>query len=115
MWIINNFLAYGNLSEWSTKRYLICPIYNSDGCSVRLKHRRKIVYMYHHQFLSSNHSWRICQNRCFNEKSEIHGPPYVMSRDDILTQLETIGSDKFGKVFGSRKQRRNESELNWMK
>ena len=33
LWIINDFLAYENLSGWSTKRYLACPIYNRDASS----------------------------------------------------------------------------------
>ena len=43
------------------------------------------------------------------------GPPYMMSGDDILAQLEVIDSVKFGKISESRKQKRNESELNWTK
>ena len=45
----------------------------------------------------------------------MRGPPCMMSGDDILAQLEGLRSVKFGKVSGSRKRKRNESELNWTK
>ena len=30
LWTINDFLAYGNLSGWSTKGYKACPVCNED-------------------------------------------------------------------------------------
>ena len=103
MWTINDFSAYGNLFGWSTKGYLACPIYNCDSCSIRLKYGRKNIYKGHHRFLPSSYFQRIHQNRYFNGKSEIHWPPCIMSGDDILAQLEAIGSVKFGKVSKNRK------------
>ena len=38
LWTINNFFAYKNLSGWSTKGYLACPIYNRDASFSYLKH-----------------------------------------------------------------------------
>ena len=38
LWTINNFSAYENLSKWSTKGYLACPICNKDASSLHLKH-----------------------------------------------------------------------------
>ena len=38
LWTINNFLTYENLSGWSTKGYLACPICNRDASSLHLKH-----------------------------------------------------------------------------
>ena len=42
----------------------------------------------------------------------MHGPPWMMSGDDMLAQLDVIGSVKFDKIFESRKRKHNESELN---
>src|SRR5215469_13531104 len=38
-----------------------------------------------------------------------------MSGVDLLAQLASIGSVKFGKVYRSSKRKRTESELNWTK
>lgn len=45
IWTINDFSAYGNLSGWSTKGYMACPICNKDTSSFHLKHGRKICFM----------------------------------------------------------------------
>ena len=42
LWTINDFSAYENLSRWSAKGYLACPICNKDASSLHLKYRRKI-------------------------------------------------------------------------
>ena len=43
LWTINDFPAYGDLSGWSTKGYLACPVCNDDAPSRKL--RNKIRYM----------------------------------------------------------------------
>ena len=56
LWTINDFSVYRNLSGWSTKGYLACPICNRDASSLHLKHGQKIYFMDHRWFLLSNHS-----------------------------------------------------------
>ena len=41
LWTINDFLAYGMMSGWSTIGNMACPTYNKDICSLGL--RSKIV------------------------------------------------------------------------
>ncbi|KAM3200465.1 hypothetical protein P3L10_032827 [Capsicum annuum] len=53
MWTINDFLAYGNLSGWSTKGKLACPCCYKDTHSISL--HNKLCYMGHHHFLPMNH------------------------------------------------------------
>lgn len=48
LWTINDFPAYGNLSGWSTKGYMACPVCNEDTCSCRLT--SKVGYMGHDAF-----------------------------------------------------------------
>ena len=38
LWTINNFSIYKNLSRWSTKGYLVCPICNRNASSLHLKY-----------------------------------------------------------------------------
>jgi len=59
LWTINDFPAYANLSGWSTKGKLACPICNKDTDFRRLKHGHKTCYMGHRQWLPKGHVWRI--------------------------------------------------------
>ena len=49
MWIINDFLTYGNLLGYGVKGYCACPIYGDGTCGSQLKHGMKIVCMRHHR------------------------------------------------------------------
>ena len=49
-WTINDFLAYGNLSGWSTKGQLACPVCNKDTRSRYLRHWNKQFCMGHQRF-----------------------------------------------------------------
>ena len=51
LWTINDFPAYANLSGWSTKEKLSCPICNENAESSYLKSSHKLCYMGHRQFL----------------------------------------------------------------
>ena len=55
LWTINDFSAYGNLSGWSTKGKLACPVCNENASFMSLKHGKKICYMGHRRFLPSDH------------------------------------------------------------
>ena len=47
LWTINDFPAYVNLSGWSTKGKLACPICNENTESSYLKSRHKLCSMGH--------------------------------------------------------------------
>ena len=47
LWIINDFLAYGDISSWSTKGALAFPPCNYDSQSCWLKYGRKFSYIGH--------------------------------------------------------------------
>lgn len=112
LWTINDFPAYGNLSGWSTKGYLACPICNEDACSYRL--RSKIGYLGHHRWLRKNHPWRK-QKELFNNEVERRDPPRQLSGEDILHQVNQLRPCKPGKHKDNpdRKRKRLDSELNW--
>ena len=42
MWTINDFPAYGMLSDWSTSRRLACPYYINQSKAFRLKSGEKV-------------------------------------------------------------------------
>lgn len=112
LWTINDFPAYGNLSGWSTKGYMACPVCNEDTCSCRLT--SKVGYMGHRRFLDTAHLFR--RNKQFNGFVETRTAPRVRNGEDILKQLEHINVVP-GKHpdFGGKKRKRDVKELNWTK
>ena len=93
LWTMNDFPAYGNLSGWSTKGYMACPVCNKETSSTRL--RSKICYTDHRRFLHSGHAWR--RSRLHNNKLETRAAPRELSGVDILNQLRSVEMVKLGK------------------
>ena len=110
LWTINDFPAYGDLSGWSTKGYMACPVCNDQTYSQGL--RNKVCYMGHRRFLPKDHPWR--RSRKFNGKREDGEAPRELTGEDVLIQLERLQGLTLGK-HGNRKRKRNPEELNWTK
>ena len=55
---ISDFPDYANLSGWSTKGALACPLCGFDTDSKWLTHGKKYCYMCHRRWLPTNHHWR---------------------------------------------------------
>lgn len=83
MWIISDFPAYANLSCWSTKGKLACPVCNKDTCFMQLKHGHKTCYMGHWRFLPINHKWKKNMSS-FDGKKENRPRPKELNGDDIV-------------------------------
>ncbi|KAI5317860.1 hypothetical protein L3X38_037567 [Prunus dulcis] len=81
IWTINDFPAYGNLSGWSTKGFLACPVCNMDTKYCRL--RSKIGYIGHRRYLPMQHSW-LKNKADFDGHQEMRPPPREFSGEDIL-------------------------------
>ncbi|XP_021829050.1 uncharacterized protein LOC110769375 [Prunus avium] len=113
IWTINDFPAYGNLSGWSTKGYLACPVCLEDTSHTKL--RNKICYMGHRRYLRKNHPWR--KSCDFDGKYEMRDQPRVFSGDEILLQFNHLRPCKPGKHPDNydRKRKRMPMELNWTK
>ncbi|CAN1121606.1 hypothetical protein LINPERHAP2_LOCUS866 [Linum perenne] len=112
LWTINDFPAYGNLSGWSTKGYLACPVCNKETSSQRLTD--KIGYLGHRRFLPIQHRWR--KDKKFNGQREIRLPPPFLMGDDVLAQLSRVTDRAPGKhpsIINKRK--RPADDLNWVK
>ncbi|GJY50749.1 hypothetical protein Tco_0441596 [Tanacetum coccineum] len=95
MWTINDFPAYANLSGWSTKGRVACPVCANSTHSRWLKHGKKICYMGHRRWLKPNHSCRFQKER-FDGTVENRGPPTPLTGSDVLKQLSGIRF-KYGK------------------
>ncbi|KAK2647305.1 hypothetical protein Ddye_014794 [Dipteronia dyeriana] len=93
MWTINDFPAYGDLSGWSTKGYMACPVCNEDTSSRKL--RSKICYMGHRRFLPMNHPWR--RSRKHDGDAEHRKSPTMHKGNAIVQQLQYVRDIKFRK------------------
>ena len=95
LWTINDFPAYANLSGWSTKGRVACPLCANSTHSRWLKHGKKFCYMGHRRWLEPNHSYRFQKER-FDGTIENEGPPTPLTGSDVLKQLSGVRF-KYGK------------------
>ncbi|KAK9993895.1 hypothetical protein SO802_023598 [Lithocarpus litseifolius] len=114
LWTINDFPAYANLSGWSTKGKLACPVCNENTESSYLKSSHKLCYMGHRRFLPQEHNWR--QKKEFFDGTEEHRiASNELSGDQLLQQLMNVPEVQFGNDEATRKRKRTKIELNWTK
>ncbi|GLT52919.1 hypothetical protein SLA2020_262280 [Shorea laevis] len=113
LWTINDFPAYANLSGWSTKGKLACPVCNKDTTYKSLKYGHKTCYMGHRRFLPRGHVWRE-QKSLFDGTKEHRMEPKELSGDQLLQQLMHVREVQFGKARGNKRTRTGD-ELNWKK
>ncbi|XP_049414815.1 uncharacterized protein LOC125877616 [Solanum stenotomum] len=89
LWTINDFLAYGNLSGWSTKGKLACRSCNKDTSSIRLANCRKQCFMGHRRYLPKDHRWRN-DKKSFDNTIEKRRPPKTCSGIELLNQVQDL-------------------------
>ncbi|KAJ9546594.1 hypothetical protein OSB04_019137 [Centaurea solstitialis] len=85
---ISDFPGYANLSGWSTKGELACPVCGFDTNSKWLTHGRKWCYMCHRRWLPLDHHWRT-DVRSFVGREELRVAPTPVSGEDVLHQLDS--------------------------
>lgn len=119
IWTINDFPAYANLSEWSTRGPLACPCYMHSTGSTWLTYGRKYCYMGHRRWLPADHKWRQMA-RTFDGKQELGAASVIPDSGEILRQLqgfdvvhEDTGRDKRQKTV-QQGHGANENEV-WKK
>ncbi|XP_042964767.1 uncharacterized protein LOC122298991 [Carya illinoinensis] len=112
LWTINDFPAYANLSGWSTKGKLACPVCTVDTDSTWLAYGHKYCYMGHRRWLAPKHPWRK-NKRAFNGANEVQGHPAKLTAQAVLESLRMVSNVQFGKILPKRK--RAPQELNWTK
>jgi len=109
-WTINDFPAYANLSGWSTKGKLACPVCMEDTHSVRLPESKKFAYLGHRRFLPVEHRWRTsrfndnfdglpCRYSNNNPRNRLTIETIRWSGDEVLRKLIELPSIRFGQPF----------------
>jgi len=92
---INDFSAYGNLSDYSVKGHKPCPICEEDTASQQLKHGRNTIYLRRRRFLRSHHPYSRLK-KAFNGHQEASGPPTPLIGDEVYEKVNNI-EHTFGK------------------
>ncbi|KAK8618251.1 hypothetical protein V6N13_132251 [Hibiscus sabdariffa] len=86
LWTINDFPAYANLSDWSTKGCYACPCCATETCSMWLNNGKKFSYMEHRRWLDENHRFRYDKN-LFDGTEEFKSAPEQTIESDIFSML----------------------------
>ncbi|KAK7244185.1 hypothetical protein RIF29_39003 [Crotalaria pallida] len=97
---INDFPAYGNLSGYSIKGQLACPICEESTATTRLKYCHKNVFLGHRRFLPRNHRYRRWK-KVFNGKSEEGTNPSVLTGEKLFEKLKKL-HNLFGKPLAKK-------------
>ena len=72
MWIINDFSAYGMLSDWSIHGLLTCPLCMHQNCTFQLQHGQKPSWFdCYRRFLPRNNCFRA-NKVTFRKGNSIH-------------------------------------------
>ncbi|KAG8482791.1 hypothetical protein CXB51_024455 [Gossypium anomalum] len=89
LWTINDFLAYANLSGWSTKGRYACPCCAAQKCSRWLYNGKKFCYMGHRRWLDENYRYRF-QKALFDGTEELKKAPEQTIGSEILFMLKDM-------------------------
>nr|GEV66541.1 hypothetical protein [Tanacetum cinerariifolium] len=85
MWTVNDFLAFGMLSGWSTHGKLSCPYCMEKSKAFTLQHGRKTSFFaYHRQFLPRDHSFRRNKDGFIKGQVERDEPPHRLSGKEFM-------------------------------
>jgi len=89
MWTINDFLAYGMLSGWSTTCKLACPICMDETKTFSLKNGRKVSWFdCNRQFLPLNHEFRRNKNAFYKGREEKSRPPPRLTGEQVWEKIK---------------------------
>ena len=97
IWTINDFPAYGNLSGYSVKSSIGCPICMTKTYYKRLKNGKKTVFLGHRRWLPRDHRYQK-QKKAFDGNSEERDPPRPLTSEQIFEMIQDIRV-----VFGKKK------------
>ncbi|XP_074376826.1 uncharacterized protein LOC141718344 [Apium graveolens] len=109
MWTVNDFPAYGNLSDCVNKGYMSCPVYGDDTVAKYLPHSKKMSFQGHRRYLPRHHPYRK-KKAGFNGEQELGFARAPLSGEEVLLQEERI---KFS--FGEAVKKSKKVDCLWKK
>ncbi len=111
MWTINDFPVYGNLSGYSTKGKVACPVCHAKTCSKYLNHSKKLVYMGHRQFLAPDYRYRK-KASWFDGNEENRQKLKIVTSEEVFLEVKDFVNDKGEN--GKKRNKRNTIQM-WKK
>ncbi|KAL0005925.1 hypothetical protein SO802_013486 [Lithocarpus litseifolius] len=111
MWTIHDFLAYADVSGWSTKGKFARPCCASETDSRYLKHGHKFCYIGHRRWLDSDHDFRD-EDTSFNGSNDRRVAPVALIASDILVDTESLVGRCLGKKCQLLCNKRKKGEAN---
>jgi hypothetical protein len=116
MWTINDFLAYGMVSGWSTHGKLACPYCMENNKAFTLTNRGKASFFYcHRRFLPHNHRYRKNRKDLFIGRVENDVAPPRLSGEELFNVVSEYGEIVFGLQSGKQKFPGFGLTHNWVK
>ena len=107
MWTVNDFLAYGMLSGWSTHGALSCPVCQDQLRGFYLEHGRKMLWFDCHRcFLPRNHVFRRNRKAFTRDRTVNSQPPQRLSPElewSLVQHFPKVTEDLILKFLGSGK------------
>ncbi|XP_058765057.1 uncharacterized protein LOC131638514 [Vicia villosa] len=91
MWTINDFLAYGMLSGWSTQGKLACPVCMDGNKAFTLDYGGKNLWFdCHRRFLPHNHAFRRSKKRFRKNKVVREEPPPLLAGEEVYCWVRDL-------------------------
>jgi len=104
MWTINDFLAYGMVSGWSTHGKLACLYCMENNKAFTLTNGGKASFFYcHYRFLPHNHKYRKNRKDFFVGIVENDVAPPHLSGEELFDVVSEYGDIVFGLQSGKQK------------
>ena len=105
LWTINDFPAYGILSEWSTHGRLACLYCMENTKAFRLQYFGKPCWFdCHRRHLSSDHPFRRQSHNFVKNRVERDGPPPIISGEEIESRLDALPNHPRGPWLKSKER-----------
>jgi len=116
MWTINDFLAYGMLSGWSTHGKLVCPYCMENNKAFTLANRGKASFFdCHRRFLPLHHKYRKNRKDFFVGRVEKDVASPRLSGEELYDVVSEYGDIVFGLQSGKQKFPGFGLTHNWVK
>jgi len=116
IWTINDFPAYGMVSDWSTHGKLACPYCMENNKAFTLTNGGKTSFFYcHRHFLPTNHRYRKNRKDFFIGRVEMDVAPPRLSGEELHEVVSEYGDIVFGFQSGKQKFPSFGLTHNWVK
>jgi len=116
MWTINDFLAYGMVSGWSTHGKIACPYCMENNKAFTLTNEGNASFFYCHcSFLPPNHRRRKNIKDFFVGRVEKDVAPLFLSGEELHDVVSEYGDIVFGLQSGKQKFPGFGLTHNWVK